>query len=191
MATDVVVLDACVLYRAQLRNCLLSLAAADLFRPKWSDAIHEEWISNLLSNRSDLRRKDLEMTRDVMNSKFIDSVVQGSDPLISTLTLPDPNDRHILAVAIHSHADAIVTFNRKDFPPATLGPYGIVAVEPDEFASYLLDLDEDAALEALAKMRCRLKNPSMTPAEFVDSIEKAGLPFAASRLRSPLYLSRL
>lgn len=121
MATDVVVLDACVLYSAQLRNLLLHLAAVDLFRPKWSDAIQEEWITNLLSNRSDLSRKDLEKTRDAMNQYFLDSVVQGSDPLISTLTLPDPDDRHVLAVAIHSRADAIVTFNVKDFPPAASG----------------------------------------------------------------------
>ena len=123
MATDVVVLDACVLYSAQLRNLLLHLAAVDLFRPKWSDAIQEEWITNLLSNRSDLSRKDLEKTRDAMNQYFLDSVVQGSDPLISTLTLPDPDDRHVLAVAIHSRADAIVTFNVKDFPPAASGPW--------------------------------------------------------------------
>jgi predicted nucleic acid-binding protein len=190
MARDVVVLDACVLYPAQLRDCLLSLAAADLFQPKWSDAIHEEWITNLLSNRSDLRRKDLEMTRDAMN-KFIDSLVRGSDHVVPTLTLPDPDDRHILAVAIHSHANAIVTFNLKHFPAAELDPYSIVAVEPDQFASYLLDLDEDGALEALAKMRARLKNPAMTATEFVDSLERAGLPLAASRLRLPLNLSRL
>jgi hypothetical protein len=77
-----------------------------------------------------------------------------------------------------------VTFNLKDFPLATVGAYGIVAVEPDHFANYLLDVDVDAALAALAKMRGRLKNPSMMPAEFVDSIEKAGMPSAASRLRS-------
>jgi len=127
MAAPVVVLDACILYSAQLRNCLLSLAAAELFQPKWSDAIQDEWITNLLSNRSDLRRKDLEMTRDAMNHAFLDSVVQGSDPLVPALTLPDPDDCHILAVAIHSHADAIVTFNLKHFPTAALGPYGIDA----------------------------------------------------------------
>src|SRR5208283_380923 len=99
MAGDVVVLDACVLYPAQLRNCLLSLAAADLFQPKWSDAIHEEWITNLLSNRSDLRRKDLEMTRDAMN-KFIDSVVRGSDHLIPTLTRQC--DRYVQPQALSS-----------------------------------------------------------------------------------------
>jgi len=124
-------------------------------------------------------------------NKFIDSVVHGSDHLIPTLTLPDPDDRHILAVAIHSRANAIVTFNLRHFPAAELAPHGIVAVEPDEFANYLLDLDEDAVLEALTKMRKRLKNPSMSAAGFVNSLERAGLRLAASRLRSPLNLSRL
>jgi hypothetical protein len=186
-----VVLDACVLYPAQLRNCLLSLAAEDLFQPKWSDAIHEEWINSLLANRSDLIRADLEKTRDLMNDNFMDSLVHGYDHLISTLTLPDPNDRHVLAVAMHSGAGAIMTFNLSDFPATALNPHGVVTTEPDQFVENLLDLDEDAALEALAKMRGRLKNPSMTAAEFVDSIQNTGLPITASRLRSPSNLFRL
>lgn len=189
MASDVAVLDACVLYPAQLRDFFLSLAAADLFRPKWSDMIHDEWINSLLASRSDLTRKHLEAIRDRMNQYFLDSVVQGFDTLIPTLTLPDPNDRHVLAAAIHSHADAIVTVNLKDFPPAALRPYGIVAVEPDVFANYLLDLDQDESISALAKMRGRLKAPAMTPTEFVDSIERAGLFVAAARLRH--YITRL
>lgn len=135
MATDVVVLDACVLYPAQLRDFFLSLAAADLFRPKWSDAIHEEWISALLANRHDLTRNHLEAIRDLMNQYFLDSEVRGFETLVPTLTLPDPNDRHVLAAAIHSHADAIITVNLKDFPPAVLAPYGILAVAPDDFAN--------------------------------------------------------
>jgi predicted nucleic acid-binding protein len=180
---DVVVLDACVLYPAQLRDFFLSLAAADLFRPKWSDAIHQEWINALLASRHDLTRKRLEALRDLMNQYFLDSEVRGFETLLQTLTLPDPNDRHVLAAAIHSHADAIITFNLKHFPPAVLAPYGILAVGPDDFASYSLDLDEDEALSALAKMRGRLKAPPMTPTEFIDSIQKAGLPTVAARLR--------
>jgi predicted nucleic acid-binding protein len=183
VATDVAVLDACVLYPAQLRDLLLSLADADLFRPKWSDTIHEEWINALLANRKDLTRNDLEAIRDQMNQYFLDSVVQGFENLIPALTLPDPKDCHVLAAAIHSHADLIITNNLKHFPQIALAQHNIWVADPDQFANYLLDLDEDDALAALAKMRVRLKNPPMTATEFIDSIEKAGLPGIASRLR--------
>jgi predicted nucleic acid-binding protein len=189
VANDVAVLDACVLYPAVLRDFFLSLAAADLFQPKWSDAIHEEWMNALLANRKDLGRRHLEAIRDQMNRYFLDSVVQGFESLIPTLTLPDPDDRHVLAAAICSSADAIITVNLRDFPPAALKPYTIVAVEPDVFANYLLDLDQNESIAALAKMRGRLKAPAMTPTEFVDSIERAGLLTAAARLRH--YATRL
>ena len=38
----IVVFDACVLYPAMLRNVLLQLAAAGLFRARWSEEIHLE-----------------------------------------------------------------------------------------------------------------------------------------------------
>jgi len=46
----IVLLDACVLYPAPLRDTLMSLAVGDLFHARWTDAIHEEWISSLLMN---------------------------------------------------------------------------------------------------------------------------------------------
>ena len=38
----VVVLDACVLYPATLRDLLLRLATTGLFAAKWTDEIHDE-----------------------------------------------------------------------------------------------------------------------------------------------------
>ncbi len=40
----------------------------------------------------------------------------GYEPLGERIHLPDPNDRHVLAVAITGRADVIVTKNLKDFP---------------------------------------------------------------------------
>ncbi len=145
--------------------------------------IHEEWITNVLANQPGLTRAQLEKTRDVMNQGFLDALVWGFEPLISTLTLPDPNDRHVLAAAIESHADVIVTANLKDFPPAALMPHGIAAAHPDDFVDNLFDLNEDEAFAAAAGMRGRLRAPSMTPKQFIESIEKAGLPQTAVRLR--------
>jgi hypothetical protein len=45
--------DANVLYPSELRNLLMHLALTGLFRAKWSAAVHEEWMSNLLANRPD------------------------------------------------------------------------------------------------------------------------------------------
>ena len=63
MAALVAFYDANVLYPAELRNFLMYLATSGLFRAKWSNAVHEEWISNLLKNRPDLTREKPERTR--------------------------------------------------------------------------------------------------------------------------------
>ena len=146
--------------------------------------IHEEWIRSLLVNRSDLTRQQLEQTRDAMNQAFPDASVRGFESLIPTLVLPDIDDRHVLAAAIHARADLVITVNLKDFPPPALVPHTIEAIHPDYFVDYLIDLDEDEAFAAVAKMRSRLRTPSMTAKEFIESIERIGMPLTSSRLRN-------
>jgi predicted nucleic acid-binding protein len=176
-------LDSCVLYPARLRDLLLTLAAAGFFRPIWSEMIHEEWIGNVLANRSDLTRAQLEAARSAMERAFPASSISGFEGLIPTLILPDPDDRHVLAAALHARAELIITVNLKDFPAAALRPHSIVAAHPDAFVDDLFDMDERAAIGAIAKMRSRLRAPSLSPADFVDSIAGVGMPLTASRLR--------
>jgi len=113
-------LDSCVLYPARLRDLLLSLAAAGLFRPIWSDSIHEEWMTNVLANRPDLTRAQLEATRRAMDLAFPAALVSGFEGLIPALNLPDPDDRHALAAAVYARAELIITVNLSDFPKAAL-----------------------------------------------------------------------
>ncbi|HBC40774.1 MAG TPA: hypothetical protein DCZ88_02425 [Pseudanabaena sp.] len=122
-----VIYDACVLYPNYLRDILIQLAITDLFRAKWTNLIHEEWIRNLIDNRPDLPREKLNQVKDLMNSQVRDSLITDFEQLIPSLTLPDPNDRHILAAAIVAEVDVIVTFNLKDFPDLYLSQYGIAA----------------------------------------------------------------
>jgi hypothetical protein len=109
--------DACVFYKAPLRDLLVELSALGLFRAKWTDRIQEEWITNLLTNRSDLTREQLDRTKQLMTQAVLDCLVRDFETLEPSLELPDRNDRHVLAAAIHCKADVIVTFNLKDFPP--------------------------------------------------------------------------
>lgn len=88
-----------------------------------------------------------------------------------------------MAAAIVGHADAIVTFNTKDFPEAALAPYGIVVQHPDEFIVNQLQLHKLSALTAMKKMRARWTNPARSAEELIDAFEKRGLPFTADLLR--------
>ncbi len=105
-----VVYDACVLYPAPLRDLLMHLALSDLYRARWSDLIHDEWTRNVLTNRNDLNSDQLNRTRQLMNANVRDSLVAGFEYLIPSIELPDPDDRHVVAAAIHSGASLIVTF---------------------------------------------------------------------------------
>ena len=132
--------DACVLYAAPVRDVLMHLAISDLFRARWTDAIHDEWIRAVLKNRPDLRREQLERTRELMNAHARDALIHNFEDLIPSLSLPDPNDRHVLAAAIRGRVDVIVTYNTKDFPADAVAPYGIEIKHPDEFLAHVLDL---------------------------------------------------
>ena len=114
-----------MLYPAPLRDLLVELANCSLFRAKWTDQIHEEWIGNLLKNRPDLNRDTLTRTRELMDTAVLDCMVEGHMDLVESLVLPDPDDRHVLAAAIHSGADAIITFNMRDFPDEVMSQYNL------------------------------------------------------------------
>ena len=161
--------DACVLYPAPLRDLLMHLSLTDLFRAKWTDDIHEEWMRSVLEMRPDLRREQLERTRDLMNAHVRDCLVTGYEDLIPALALPDPDDRHVLAAAIRAGADVIVTFNLKDFPADTLAKYGIEGQHPDDFVVHLLAIDPAAVCAAVKRHRLSLKRPPKSVAEYLES----------------------
>jgi hypothetical protein len=172
-----------VLYPAPLRDLLMELAAGGLFRAKWTDQIHEEWISNLLDGRPDLTRAQLVRTRDLMNRAVPDSLVRGYEALISGLKLPDDNDRHVLAAAIASASDAIVTFNLKDFPGPVLAEFDIEPLHPDDFLFHQMGLNTASVLVAARRCRMRLKNPEIAASGYLDTLEKQGLAKTVGEMR--------
>ena len=178
-----VVLDANVLYSASLRNLLLRIAQRRSFFPIWSEEIHDEWMRNLLRNRPDLKRENIERTRMEMDFHFPNSLVRGYEPIISTLTLPDPNDRHVLAAAIHAKANYIVTFDLNHFPETVLLPYNIVVSSPEEFVLQLIRRAPLPVLEAVKRHRLSLTRPSKTTGEYLATLEKQGLIKTVAFLR--------
>ena len=185
MASFTVVYDACLLYPASIRDLVVELGRTGLLRAKWTERIHSEWISAVLRQRPELVRSRLERVAELMNAAVDDCLVSGFESLEAGLTgLPDPNDRHVLAAAIHCGAQEIVTFNIRDFPDAVLQPYGIRAVHPDTFVEHLLDLNSEAVCGAIRRIRRRLANPPCTAEEMISNYERQGLAVSASILKT-------
>ena len=177
------ILDANVLYPNLLRDLLLSLAAAGLYHARWTEKINEEWTRNLVANRPDIASK-IGVLLENVNQAVPDCLVENYESLIENLDLPDQDDRHVLAAAIAGHADAIVTFNLKDFPAKVMDQYGVEAQHPDDFLMNQLELRPFEALEVVKRVRAKRRNPACTAAELIDMIEKSGLPQAAQHLRA-------
>ncbi len=178
-----VIYDACVLYPAPLRSFLMYLALSGQFRARWTNDIHDEWIRNLLKQRPDIDTNKLEQVRKLMNQNVPGCLVEGYENLIPSINLPDQDDRHVVAAAIQTRAEAIVTFNLKDFPNQSLAPYNLRAIHPDDFIIDLCNLNIASVIQAAQRQRASLKNPPFTAAEYLDLLLRQRLPQTVSRLK--------
>lgn len=160
----------------------MRLALTDLFKAHWTDQIHDEWINALLREGKH-SRESLERVRVLMNANVRDALVTGYEPIIDTIVLPDPDDRHVLAAAIRCGADAIVTFNIKDFPAAVLAPLNIEVIHPDDFIYYQLDMAPSVCCTAFRTQRAALKNPPLDVDTFLAALQRQQLPQTVSCLR--------
>jgi hypothetical protein len=177
------VYDANILYPAPLRDLFMRLAEAGLVAARWTDAIHEEWVRNVLEDNPRLSPERLARTRSLMNEAVRDCLVTDYEDLIPSLNLPDPDDRHVLAAAIRAGAEVIVTYNLRDFPAEELARFGIVAAHPDDFLLDLLDRAPGAVCTAVKRQREALRNPPRTAEELLATLEGNGLSQAIARLR--------
>lgn len=176
MSSFTVIYDACVLYPAPLRDLLIRLAPKDLFRAKWTERILDEMERSILKNRSDLTADQIGRTRQRMNSYVRDALVSGYEPFENAIELPDVDDRHVVAAAIRCHAQIIVTFNLKDFPPAVLSQWGMVAQHPDDFLENLLDLQQRVVLEVIREQRAALQRPAYSIEQLLNTFSSQSLP---------------
>ena len=180
--TPRVLLDANVLYGYTLRDTFMHLAVNQAIEARWTNQIHEEWIAALLENRPDLTRAELQKVRALMDLHATDALVSDYEPLIENLVLPDADDRHVLAAAIHCNASVIVTRNLKDFPPLALAPHNLIARHPDLFLVELLRDQKAAVIVAVKQQRAQLRRPPRTVEEHLEALRTQDLPLFAAAL---------
>ncbi len=168
------VLDACVLFPTVLREVLLGAAAAGGFVPLWSARILEEWARatrRLPEGAEAIARREIA----VLRADWPAAEVPADPDLEARLSLPDPDDRHVLATAITGGAEVVMTLNRGDFPTRTLARYGLILREPDGVLTELIGEGIDMA-GVVAEVRARAERASGRPQPLRPLLKRAGLP---------------
>lgn len=159
-AAQRIVLDACVLVPQSLCDLLLRLAEEPrLFCPVWSQEIMVEshrTLTTKLAKKWTRERADRWV--EALGQAFPSAMAEPDPEVISKLR-NDPKDRHVLAAAIATRAELIVTCNLKDFSAQALKPWGVRAISPDDFLLELYSLHPAAVMHRLHLMA---KKGSMT-----------------------------
>jgi predicted nucleic acid-binding protein len=185
----VAVYDANVLYPSVLRDFLIRAGIERLVRPHWSDRILNEVFSNLAENRPDLDPARLERTCALMNQALRGALVDGYQKREAQLTLPDPKDRHVLALALETKANLIVTSNLRDFPDSELAKWDVTAIHPDDFLTELATNDEPALLRIASDIAATWRSPEATTQTVLRTLRREA-PNAASLLLAATSLAR-
>jgi predicted nucleic acid-binding protein len=176
LARYTAVLDTCVLVPIALADTLLRIAERELYRPLWSDRILREAIDVVTRIHPEIPSGKIAKRFAVINENFEDARIEGWEDLEAAITLPDPDDRHVVAAAVRGRADAIVTANTRDFPPQALDQLNIEVIHPDDFLLSQLDLAPRVILDILREQASQTKRPPLTPVDLIARLARAGAP---------------
>jgi predicted nucleic acid-binding protein len=179
-----VVYDACVLYPSSLRDLLVRVALAGIVQARWSDQILDEVFQSVSAKRPELDTAALQRTRDLMNAALPAACVRGHETLIAGLSLPDPGDRHVLAAAIRSGAQTIVTFNLRDFPSDVLAGFDIEAKHPDDFLMNCIDISSSTVMQVITEQAADYWKPPFTVPELFSALRGQGLVQSIAKLNA-------
>jgi len=178
-----VLMDACVLYPTVTREIMLGCAGHGCFVPLWSARILEEWaraVARNLPDQQDVARAEIALLRH----HWPKSEIATDDQLEASLTLPDINDRHVLAAAVTGHADGLLTYNRRDFPARVLAGFGIRRLDPDMFAMELLAAQPGIVRDTCEAVRQRAEELSGAAQLMRALLKRARLPRLGKALQA-------
>ena len=176
-------LDACVLFPPLTRGLLLSAAAEGLLDPAWSPGVVAEWAHATARDHGPLAAEAVHREVGLMARRWPMGEAAPTREACDALSLPDEDDRHVLAAALKAGASLLVTANLRDFPAAKLRDLGLAPIHPDALLWELAGRAPEAVARALANTLRTFPALQADRAESVRALKRAGLPRFAKLLR--------
>lgn len=164
-----VLLDANVLVDAQVRDLFLRLAEADLIEVRWSKPIVEE-VRRALTERLGLPPAKVDHLCDVLHRAFPHAAVAGFDSLVDRFDLPDADDCHVVAAAVHGECDLLVTYNDEHFPDAAAEPFDLLAVSVEDALVLFAGWFQTRLVDVVERQIAALRRPAMSPEAFLERL---------------------
>ncbi|HKX28144.1 MAG TPA: PIN domain-containing protein [Blastocatellia bacterium] len=183
MPDPIVLCDANIFYSILMTDMILSLGEAGLYRPRWTNDIHEEWIRSVLKNQAQRAPEQLERRRAFMDQAIGYDLIENYERHIEGLVLPDPDDRHVLAAAIEAGAEILLTYNLRDFPEPVVAPHGVTVTHPDEFLCRYLLGEAETVLSVVEEMRVKRKRPEISQPQLLEKLARLSIPRFVEMLR--------
>jgi predicted nucleic acid-binding protein len=178
----IVVYDANPLVGNTQRDLLIRIAQAGLVQAKWTDRILDEATAAISKSRPDIPPEKLTRLRELMLRAVPDGLISGHEPLIEGLHMRDADDRHVLAAAIKSAAQVIVTAD-KDFTAEDLAPWNVEAKHPDDFVLDQIDINDRKIWGCVQQIANSRKQRPETVDDVLTQLERSGLVRSAATLR--------
>ena len=184
------IIDANVLYPVVIRDYLIWLSIYELYTPKWSSKLLEEFMSVFEKKGMNLSPEQIQRQVELINAACPHALVDNYEKLIQNVKLKDENDRHVVAAAIKCNANVIVTHNLSDFPNDYLKTLGLTAVDPDTFIADMIDLSPEKCCDAFREMVLTKNKPPYEESEYLEIIRNNGLKQTARELKKYLEISQ-
>ena len=175
-------LDTCVLFPTNLRDVILTIPEVGICQVRWSpDVLDELQRTYIKKAKVDAAKAEAGVSYllGIMTDAFPDAMVDRSSYAHAIPAMPnDAKDRHVLAAAIASRADVLVTANLKDFRV----PAGFCYMDiqhPDDFLCYQLELAPQEFFHALEDLASNRRKPMNSIRGILTSLQKTVPNFAS------------
>ncbi|RSM47199.1 hypothetical protein DMB66_48495 [Actinoplanes sp. ATCC 53533] len=177
----VVLADANVLYSRVLRDYLLYAADQEIVAVAWSSQILAEVTEHLMENVEGFDQAAAQRLVGAMNRAFPYAEVEPDEEhwrRLHEVSLPDEDDRHVLAASLAAEATVLCTSNIKDFPAHIVEALGFEVLTPDQLLSRLV---VEYGPQMLAVHRTAVSSlKGATDESTVTALRRSGAPTTAS-----------